>query len=106
VTANREAFAHGEVGFADLILVSVPSAAELTRRREADRTRQRRNFERNVRLAEPLRDWYETLDRVRPGCVRWDMPTGGVPEPRPPARTDRYDLTLFDRFIEALPPVG
>jgi hypothetical protein len=105
VTAHREAVARRRAGFADLVLVSLPSLAELTRRREADTTRRRRNFERHIRLAEPLREWYETLDRVRPGTVRWDLPAEGVAEPWPPMREDRYDLALFDRFIEALPPV-
>jgi len=105
VAANREAVARRRMGFADLVLVSLPSLAELTRRREADTTRRRRNFERHIRLAEPLREWYETLDRLRPGTVRWNLPTEGVAEPWHPTRKDRYDVALFDRFIEALPPV-
>jgi hypothetical protein len=105
VAVNREAVGRRRLGFADLVLASLPPLAELWRRREADTIRRRRNFERHVRLAEPLRDWYEALDRVCPGRVRWHLPEGGVPTPRSPARTDRYDLGLFDRFIEALPPV-
>lgn len=103
VAANREAVARRRLGFADLVLVSLPPPAELWRRREGDTSRRRRNFERHVRLAEPLRDWYAALERVCPGRVRWHLPADGIPKPRLPARTDRYDLGLFDRFIEALP---
>jgi hypothetical protein len=102
---SREAVSLRRLGFADLALVSIPPTAELWRRRAADGSRRRRNFERHVRLAAPLREWYSTLDRVSPGRVWWGFPAGGVPEPPRPARTDRYDLELFDRFIEALPSV-
>jgi hypothetical protein len=105
VAVSREAVADRRLGIADLVLVSFPPMAELWRRREADTTRRRRNFERHVQLAEPLRDWYSTLDRVCPGRVRWHLPSHGVVKHRLSARTDRYDLGLFDRFIEALPPV-
>ncbi|MEV6929313.1 hypothetical protein AB0M46_33150 [Dactylosporangium sp. NPDC051485] len=62
VAANRAAIAAGRLGFADVVLVSLPSVEELRRRRDADPTRQRRNFALHVRLAEPLREWYQTLE--------------------------------------------
>jgi hypothetical protein len=105
LAAHRDAVANGRLGLADLALVSVPSVAELRRRQQSDTTRRRRNFERHVLLAEPLREWYSALERVSPGRVRWHLPDGGISAPEPPVRTDRHDLEVFDRLIEALPPV-
>jgi hypothetical protein len=106
MAADREAVERRRLGFADLVLVSVPSLAVLRRHREADTARRRRNFERHVRLAEPLREWYSALDRVSPGRVSWRLPIGGVPTSGSLPRTDRYDIGLFDRLIDALPSVS
>ncbi|GAA0805957.1 hypothetical protein [Spirilliplanes yamanashiensis] len=102
VAAHRSAVAAGRLGFADLYLVSVPPEPELRRRREADRTRTRRNFERHVRLAAGLREWYATLDRLSPGRTRWHLPPDGAPATDPRAR--REDPALLDALLDALPP--
>ena len=101
--ASREAVAAGRLGFADLVLVSLPSLDELRSRRVADPARQRRNFELHVRLVEPLRQWYQALECVEPGRVVWDLPSDGLPAATPPRRTQRCDLHLFDALIGALP---
>jgi len=106
VAANRAAIAAGRLGFADLVLVSLPSVDELHRRRDADPTRQRRNFALHVRLAGPLREWYQALELVSPGRVRWELPPDGLPAVLPAARADRYDLALFDALIAALPTIS
>ncbi|MEV8517871.1 hypothetical protein [Dactylosporangium sp. NPDC051484] len=78
VAANRVAIAAGRLGFADAVLVSLPSVTELHRRRDADATRQRRNFSLHVRLTEPLREWYQALELAAPGRVRWELPPDGL----------------------------
>ncbi len=98
-----EAFAAGRLGLADLALVSIPDEATLRARRTEDASRPRRNFERHVRLAAPLRQWYEAIDSADPGRVRWELNDRGLPEPLPPPRTDRSSVQLFDSVISALP---
>ncbi|GII22564.1 hypothetical protein [Planosporangium mesophilum] len=106
VAANRAAIADGRLGFADVVLVSLPSVEELHRRRDADPVRRRRNFALHVQLAQPLREWYEALDMVAPGRVRWELPSDGLPAVLPAARPDRCDPAVLDALIEALPGVG
>lgn len=53
--AVRRAFDARRLGFADLVLVSVPELETLRMRKAGDPTRRRRSFERHVRLREPLR---------------------------------------------------
>ncbi|GIE98114.1 hypothetical protein [Paractinoplanes rishiriensis] len=103
VDARREAMAAGRLGLADLFLVSVPSAVELRRRRDADPTRRRRNFDLHVRLAEPLREWYHAVERADPDRVRWQLPPEGLPADLPPPRADRCDPLLLDAVIAGLP---
>ncbi|GAB2569282.1 hypothetical protein Aab01nite_07810 [Paractinoplanes abujensis] len=106
LVANRAAIASGRLGFADLVLVSLPPAGELRARRDADRTRRRRNFELHARLAEPLREWYQAWERVSPGRVRWSLPPDGLPAGRPAPRAGRYDPATLDALVAALPPVS
>jgi hypothetical protein len=101
VAANLAAVTAGRLGFADLVLVSIPSAEELRRRRDADPTRRRRNFDLHARLAEPLRQWYEALERVDPGRVRWSLPSDGLPATTP--RANRCDPARFEALLDALP---
>ena len=100
---NREYFEAGRLGFADLVLCDIPDPEVLRSRRDGDPTRTRRNFDLHVRLAEPLRRWYGTMDRLEPGRVRWALPPGGsIPDP-PPPRTGRSDPRRFDELLAALP---
>ena len=103
VEANRAAVTEGRLGFADLVLVSVPPVEELRRRRDSDPTRRRRNFELHAQLAEPLRQWYETVELVDPGRVHWELPAAGLPPSLPPPRRNRCDPALFEALMEALP---
>ena len=52
--ASRRAFDAGRLGLADLILVTIPDATTLSRRRDGDRRRRRRNFGLHVQLAGAL----------------------------------------------------
>ncbi len=100
---NREYFAAGRLGFADLVLCKIPDLDTMQNRRAGDPTRTRRNFDLHARLAAPLRSWYETMDQIEPGRVRWALPCdGSIPDP-PPPRIDRSDPRRFDEFLDALP---
>jgi hypothetical protein len=103
VSAVRHAVAAGSLGFADLILVSLPSPDELRRRRAADTTRARRNFALHLRLAGPLREWYAALAAVSPGRVHWELPDDGLPTGIPAPRPDRHSPVLLDAVLTALP---
>ncbi|MGA2828530.1 MAG: hypothetical protein ABSF03_20700 [Streptosporangiaceae bacterium] len=103
VKATRAAVAAGRLGFADLVLVSLPSPEELRRRRDADPARRRRNFELHARLIEPLRAWYQAVERVEPARVHWGLPSDGLPSVLPPPRANRCDPAFFDALMEALP---
>jgi hypothetical protein len=106
VAANRAAVTEGRLGFADLVLVSIPPVEELRRRRDADPTRRRRNFDLHAQLVEPLRQWYQALELVQPGRVRWELPSDGLPQTLPPPRTNRCDPAVFDALMQALPSSG
>lgn len=100
--AYREAITDGRIGFADRVLVSIPDAQALGQRRDADTTRQRRNFDLHARLAEPLRAWYTALDRVRPGSVEWNFAPAALGDPSDVR--DRYSLGDFDALLQQLVP--
>ncbi|WP_433218488.1 hypothetical protein ACQP00_12620 [Dactylosporangium sp. CS-047395] len=103
VDVHRRAVAESRLGFADLIIVCAPPEDELRRRRNADPTRRRRNFDLHVRLAGPLRQWYEAVERVGAARVVWGLPPSGLPVEPPPPGADRYDLGAFDAVMAELP---
>ena len=78
---NRKIFAAGRVGLADLILVTVPDRSTLTKRRQTDRSRKRRNFDLHLKLAAPLEQWYRAVEQLDPTRVMWQLPSTGVPAP-------------------------
>jgi hypothetical protein len=100
----REAFAAGRYGLADLVYVSDIDAAKLRVRRDADRTRTRRNFERHVKLRDSLIDWYRAIDAIEPGRVVFGLPDTGI-DPKLLAlgpRKMRSGSALFDRLVRSL----
>lgn len=99
----RDAFAEGRLGFADLVMVSIPPPAELRRRRDFDASRGRRSFDLHATLAGPLRQWYEALDGLDVGRVLWTLPDGGLPARPPPARDNGCDLGRLDELVNSLP---
>ena len=103
VAGVRRAFAEERLGLADLILVSIPPPPQLRDRRNGDSTRRRRSFEVNVRLGPALQEWYQAVDDLEPGRVRWDLPPSGVPGPLLRVRGNRCDPRLIDALVEALP---
>jgi hypothetical protein len=103
LVATRRAFAAGALGFADLVMISIPAPAILQRQRDSDVTRRRRSFDLHTRLSEPLRDWYRAVDSLDPGRVVWELPPAGVPEPMPKPRDSRSSVALLDKLVAILP---
>jgi hypothetical protein len=94
----REMVARRRIGFADAYFVWIPDAETLELRRLGDTTRRRRNFSIHARLGDPLREWYEALEEVRPGSVRRSFPDEGFGA-LADATGSRYDLHTFDALI-------
>lgn len=101
----REAVIAECLGFADLVLLSIPPVDVLRSQKVSDSGRRRRSFELHARLAEPLREWYSAVERAEPGRVVWSWPAPGVPiigiE-----RAQRCLPALLDRVVEHLPEHG
>ena len=74
----REAFRASRLGIADLVLFEDVEESTLRTRRDSDRDRSRRNFDTHVRLAGPLRRWYEAVAELDPGRVLWALPEVGL----------------------------
>lgn len=103
LTEVRRAFTADALGFADLVLVSIPPLPALRRQREADGTRRRRSFDLHAQLAESLRHWYLAVDALDPGRVVWDLPPSGLPPAMPEPRASRSDSALLEELIASLP---
>jgi hypothetical protein len=101
--ATRRAFSAGTLGFADLVMVSIPSPAVLHRQRDSDVTRRRHTFDLHSRLSEPLRDWYHAVATLDPRRVVWELPPTGMPQLVPIPRDRRSDVALLDRLVSILP---
>jgi hypothetical protein len=99
VAVAARAVACRTLGIADIVLVNIPDDETLLRQRASDPTRSRRNFDLHARLSPALRDWYDVLDRLDPGRVRWEYPSA-----MPTAvERDRYDTDLFGVWMAQLP---
>lgn len=95
------------LGFADAILVTLPSEAVLRRQKDGDATRSRRTFELHARLRGPLEQWYRSMDHLRPGAVIWDLQATAVGDLSTTLRPDRrYDVELLDALVFELPRIG
>ncbi|MGI8870561.1 MAG: hypothetical protein ACR2F6_17365 [Mycobacteriales bacterium] len=103
--ATRRAFVAERLGLADLVLISIPSAATLRKRRESDLSRRRRGFDLHVRLGEPLRKWYQAVDSVDPGSDV-GAPPDGPPRTITKTRRARSDPTIIDEIVGRLPRRG
>jgi hypothetical protein len=95
----RRSIARERLGFADLVLVADVDEDELRRRHDTDATRQRHRFDLHMRLRRPLLQWYEALDALEPGHVRF-----GFPDELPAAeqRRNRCSVELFDLLVAAV----
>lgn len=102
----REAMSYQKLGFADVVLVTVPDEKTLRQQKVGDPTRSRRSFELHVKLREPLIEWYQCLSRLRPNNVAWQLPHDGlglINDTMPFA--DRYDVGLLDAVVADLPRI-
>ncbi|MBT2566205.1 hypothetical protein J7I84_06760 [Arthrobacter sp. ISL-85] len=100
----REAMSCKQLGFADVVLVTVPDEETLRRQKIGDSTRSRRSFELHAKLREPLSEWYQCLDQLKPGRVIWDLPEDGVSSiSRTVPCGDQYDVRVLDALIGELP---
>jgi len=99
----RYAFASGSLGFADLVLISIPATAILQAQRDADTSRRRKTFALHSTLAEPLRSWYRAVEALEPGRVVWGLPANGLPRSSPGPRARRSDPELLDQLLHLLP---
>jgi hypothetical protein len=88
-----------KLGFVDLVLVSDIDEDELRRRRVADESRERHRFDLHIQLRRPLLQWYETLEQLDPGRVRFGL-ADELPQPEP--RQNRHSVELLDLLIAAL----
>jgi len=105
VETTRHQFVNGDFGLADLVLYSDPGEKELRRRKEADRTRSRRNFELHTTMRPFFRQWYESVSRLDPKRVIWEHPEEGLTQNllSPGRRESRSAPQLFDRLLAGLP---
>ncbi|RZL24142.1 MAG: hypothetical protein EOP31_17030 [Rhodococcus sp. (in: high G+C Gram-positive bacteria)] len=103
LAAVRRMFAQRRLGFADVVLLSIPDPEQLVTQRDGDSTRRRGHFELHARLAEPLAEWYAAVNRVDPGRVLHGFPTGLDVATLIPPRPDRCNVQLLDQLIAELP---
>jgi hypothetical protein len=102
--ASREAFSAGRYALADLYLVSDVDEATLRARRDADKTRTRRGFERHVLLRDSLLRWYRAIDELEPGRVHFRLPEPGITPDLLALgpRKVRSGADLFERLLARL----
>ena len=65
----RARIEQGALAFPDLYVLLTATEAQLRRRRDGDTTRRRRNFEKHLRLVEPLRRYFAALRDAAPARV-------------------------------------
>ena len=58
----RSKINQGKLRFPDLYIIFEANEAELRRRKEKDKTRTRRNFEKHLKIVEPLKRYYRFLE--------------------------------------------
>ncbi len=67
---HREMVLNHKLGFADRYYVLTANEDRLRERKEGDSIRTRGNFEKHVKMIEPLNLNYEAIDEISPGLVR------------------------------------
>lgn len=103
LTAVRRMFTQRRLGFADVVLLSIPDPQQLLRQRIGDPSRRRGHFDLHARLAAPLAEWYAAVDRLDPGRVIDRFPVELDTVVLPPSRSNRHDRDLLDSVIGELP---
>lgn len=99
---TRLALYHQRLGFADRYLFKKIDPDVAQAQRDHDASRSRPNFDLHLRLSNSLVLWYETLAAVMQDLVRWELPQR-LPQTDGATNPFRYDVAMFDRFVEMLP---
>jgi len=93
IEACSAAIADRRLGISDCTLCALPDGDTLDARKRNDPTRTRHNFDVHRGFGPALRDWYQTLEMLDPGRVRWSFP---VSIPNGGARTATTASTRLD----------
>lgn len=101
---SREAIHNRRLGFADRYLFKTIDPLLAQQQRDRDTARPRPNFGLHLRLNSSLVRWYQTIARVMPERLAWELPQA-LSSIEMTASHHRYDLALFDRFVGLLPRV-
>ncbi len=102
--ATRKLFANYELGLSDIFLVNIPDHTTLKSRAQTDPKRSRPNFNLHARLSEPLKEWYQAIERLDASRVCWEFPANGIdPLKAIGPREERSGVELFDKVIANLP---
>ena len=104
----RKAIAAQRLGFADLYLVKKIDPEVARAQKEGDPTRRRGNFDQHIALQPHLITWFETMEQVLPGRVRWQFPDRSALldelQTKPPEKNPRrFDAQIFDELLYRLP---
>ena len=104
----RKAIAAQRLGFADLYLVKKIEPDVARAQKEGDHTRRRGNFDQHLALQPHLIRWFETMEQIFPGRVRWQFPNHSallseVQNKTPEENPRRFDISAFDALVERLP---
>lgn len=112
----ERAMVEERIGFVDHVAYLFASPEALARRRAGDVTRRRRKFALHARLIHAMRAYYEALELIRPGTMRWLNAEEDLPEAIPsalreqsPYRRNRYrvsDLELLKQELDRMLPEG
>lgn len=99
VAAHRLAVQSRRLGFADIVVFLEPAADIVRRQKEADSSRQRRNFELHSQVGPALREWYEIVEQMRSGRVLWhgEQITAVPSQER---MDERYSVAMFDAIVD------
>lgn len=99
----------GALGFPDCYICLFTNKAELRRRKEADQTRTRRNFDAHLKLVQAQSRYFGAMSHIAPSLVH-QVEAEGVEtnvsrisdKTAAPTENGRNDLRLFDSMIDWL----
>lgn len=99
---TREAIRNRRLGFADRYVFKMIDSQVAQQQRDRDTAKPRPNFGLHLRLHTSLVRWYQTIAKVMPERLVWELPQS-LPPIEATASPHRYDLALFDMFVSLLP---
>ncbi|RWX81469.1 hypothetical protein EPK99_04035 [Neorhizobium lilium] len=99
---TRQALQDQRLGFADHYLFKKIDPDVAQAQKDHDAARSRPNFDLHLRLHASLVVWYETIEKVLSGRLNWEL-SETLPAAEHTPNPYRYDVSVFDRFIQMLP---